>query len=134
MAAEVQQLESSIFTYFSVFIGRAFSRIFPYRSEGLPERDIESLGVMGWGLAAAENSSAVVAVVVAVAVAPGGAYRGRARFYILRFEGREGGRATAAATEEFLAAATTPPHHARGFNIPSGHPSLRFRNRRSGFE
>ena len=39
----------------------------------MPERDIESLGVMGWGLAAAENSSAVVAVAVAaVAVAPGG--------------------------------------------------------------
>ena len=38
----------------------------------MPERDIESLGVMGWGLTAAENSSAVVAVAVAVAVAPRG--------------------------------------------------------------
>ncbi len=36
------------------------------RSEGLPERDMESLGVMGWGLAAAENSSAVVAAAVVV--------------------------------------------------------------------
>ena len=39
-----------------------------YQSEGVPERDIESLGVMGWGLAAAENSSAVVAAAVAAAV------------------------------------------------------------------
>jgi hypothetical protein len=37
------------------------------RSEGCPERDIESLGVMGWGLVAAENSSATA---TAVAVAP----------------------------------------------------------------
>ena len=44
----------------------------------MPERDIESLGVMGWGLAAVENSSAV-AVVVAV-VAPGG--RGAGLYYI----------------------------------------------------
>ena len=28
------------------------------RSEGLSERDISSLGVMGWGLEVAENSSA----------------------------------------------------------------------------
>ncbi len=34
------------------------------RSEGLPERDISSLGVMGWGLASAENSSAAAAVAV----------------------------------------------------------------------
>ena len=32
------------------------------RSEGLPEWDISSLGVMGWGLASAENSSVVVVV------------------------------------------------------------------------
>ena len=38
-----------------------------YRSERLPERDISSLGTMGWGLASAENSSAVA---VAAAVAP----------------------------------------------------------------
>ena len=43
-----------------------------YRSEGLPERDISSLGVMGWGLASVENSSAVV--VVAAAVAPLGGW------------------------------------------------------------
>ena len=36
----------------------------------MPKRDIESLGVMGWGLAAAENSSAVVAVAVAVVAPP----------------------------------------------------------------
>ena len=36
----------------------------------MPERDMESLGVMGWGLAAAENSSA--AVVAAVALWVGG--------------------------------------------------------------
>ena len=36
----------------------------------MPERDIESLGVMGWGLVVAENSSAAAAVVAAVA--PGG--------------------------------------------------------------
>ena len=35
-----------------------------YRSEGLPERDMESLGVMGWVLVAAENSSAAVTVAV----------------------------------------------------------------------
>ena len=33
----------------------------------MPERDIESLGVMGWGLAAAENSSAAAVAVAAVA-------------------------------------------------------------------
>ena len=33
------------------------------RSEGLAERDMESLGVMGWGLAAAENSGGGVGVV-----------------------------------------------------------------------
>ena len=38
------------------------------RSEGLAERDIESLGVMGWGLAATENSSAVVAVAAVLRV------------------------------------------------------------------
>ena len=36
-----------------------FDRIFLYRSEGLPERDISSLCVMGWGLEVAGNSSAV---------------------------------------------------------------------------
>ena len=36
----------------------------------MPERDIESLGVMGWGLAAAENSPAAVAAVAVVAVPP----------------------------------------------------------------
>ena len=46
------------------------------RSEGLPERDMESLGVMGWGLAVAENSSGV------------GAARRRRR---LGGEGGEGG-------------------------------------------
>ena len=48
------------------------TKAYIYRSEGLPERDIESLGVMGWGLAAAENSSAaaVAVAVAAVAVAP----------------------------------------------------------------
>ena len=30
-----------------------------YRSEGGSERDMESLGVMGWGLAAVDNSSTV---------------------------------------------------------------------------
>ena len=34
----------------------------------MPERDIESLGVMGWGLDAAGNSSAVVAAAVVVAL------------------------------------------------------------------
>ena len=33
---------------------------------GLPERDMESLGVMGWGLVAAENSSAAAVVAVAI--------------------------------------------------------------------
>ena len=44
-----------------------------HRSEGVAERDIGSLGVMGLGLMLAENSS-VVAVVVAAAVTgpPGG--------------------------------------------------------------
>ena len=36
------------------------------RSEGVAERDIEFLGVMGWGLMLAENSSVAVAAVVAV--------------------------------------------------------------------
>ncbi len=36
------------------------------RSEGLPERDMESLGVMGWGLVVAENSSAAAVVAAAV--------------------------------------------------------------------
>ena len=41
-----------------------------YRSEGwLPERDISSLCVMGWGLEMLENSSAVVVAVVVVAAA-----------------------------------------------------------------
>ena len=35
----------------------------------MPERDIESLGVMGWGLVAAENSSAVVVAAAAAAAA-----------------------------------------------------------------
>ncbi len=39
--------------------------VFVCRSEGLPERDMESLGVMG-GLVVAEKSSAVVVVAVAV--------------------------------------------------------------------
>ena len=54
----------------STYVGLSLSLsiyIYIYRSEGLPERDISSLGVMGWGLASAENSSAAVAV---VAVAP----------------------------------------------------------------
>ena len=33
------------------------STISARRSEGLPERDISSLGVMGWGLDVAGNSS-----------------------------------------------------------------------------
>ena len=40
------------------------------RSEGLAERDIESLPMMGWGLMLAENSSTVVAA--AVTGPPGG--------------------------------------------------------------
>ena len=32
-----------------------------YRSEGLPERGMESLRMMGWGLVVEENSSAVAA-------------------------------------------------------------------------
>ena len=38
----------------------------------MPERDIESLGVMGWGLVVAENSSAAAAVVAVVAPGGGG--------------------------------------------------------------
>ena len=38
----------------------------------MPKRDIESLGVMGWGLVAAGNSSAAVVVAVAVAAVPWG--------------------------------------------------------------
>ena len=38
------------------------------RSEGIPSRDISSLGAMDWGLARLENSSAA-AVVAAVAAA-----------------------------------------------------------------
>ena len=34
----------------------------------MPERDIESLGVMGWGLATAENSSVAAAAVAVAAV------------------------------------------------------------------
>ncbi len=34
----------------------------------MPERDIESLGVMGWGLDAAGNSSVVAAVAVALPI------------------------------------------------------------------
>ena len=45
MAAKVQKSQT---LYFTVFFNR---------SEGLPERDISSLGVMGWGLDAAGNSS-----------------------------------------------------------------------------
>ena len=41
-----------------------------YRSEGLPERDIESLCVMGWGLEVAGNSSAASAAAAVAAVAP----------------------------------------------------------------
>ncbi len=44
-------------------------------SEGLPERDMESLGVMGWGLVVAENSSAA-AIAVAVAALGGGGRAG----------------------------------------------------------
>ena len=40
-----------------------------YRSEGAAERDILSLGAMGWGLASTENSSVAAAAVAAV-VAP----------------------------------------------------------------
>ena len=35
-----------------------------HRSEGIPSRDISSLGAMDWGLAGLENSSAAVAAVV----------------------------------------------------------------------
>ena len=35
------------------------------RSEGLPERDMGSLRMMGWGLLVVESSSVVVVVVVA---------------------------------------------------------------------
>ena len=38
------------------------------RSEGVPERDMISLRMMGWGLAAGKNSSAAAAVVAVVAV------------------------------------------------------------------
>ena len=37
-----------------------------YRSEGIPLRDISSLGAMDWGLARLENSSAAVAGAAAV--------------------------------------------------------------------
>ena len=37
----------------------------------MAERDIESLGVMGWGLMLAENSSAVAAVVAAAVLRAG---------------------------------------------------------------
>ena len=45
-----------------------------YRSEGVAERDIGSLRMMGWGLTLAENSSAAAAVAAAAAVTgpPGG--------------------------------------------------------------
>ncbi len=39
------------------------------RSEGIPLRDISSLGAMDWGLARLENSSAAVAVAAVAAVA-----------------------------------------------------------------
>ena len=42
-----------------------------HRSEGLAERDIGSLRMMGWGLMLAENSS-VAAAVAAVTGPPGG--------------------------------------------------------------
>ena len=42
-----------------------------YRSEGVAERDIGSLRMMGWGLMLAENSSVVVAA-AAVTGPPGG--------------------------------------------------------------
>ena len=40
------------------------------RSEGVAERDIGSLGVMGWGLMLAENSSVAAAAVVAAVTDP----------------------------------------------------------------
>ena len=39
---------------------------------GKPERDMESLRMMGWGLMVVESSSVVVVVAVVVAVAPPG--------------------------------------------------------------
>ena len=54
------------------------------RSEGLPERDMESLRMMGWGLVVAGSSSAAAAV-VAVAVPRGGwAYWRRRRALLIR--------------------------------------------------
>ncbi len=41
----------------------------------MPEWDMESLGVMGWGLMVVQNSSAA-AVVVAVAALAGGGHAG----------------------------------------------------------
>ena len=43
-----------------------------YRSEGVAERDIGSLGVMGWGLMLPENSSVAVVVVAAAVIGPPG--------------------------------------------------------------
>ena len=43
-----------------------------YRSEGVAERDIGSLRMMGWGLMLAENSSVAAAAVVAAVTGPPG--------------------------------------------------------------
>ena len=61
-----------LFNYFYYFFRPIFPILGPsllsangwdyYRSEGLPERDISSLGVMGRGLEVATNSSAVANV------------------------------------------------------------------------
>ena len=56
------------------------------RSEGLPERDMESLGVMGWGLAVAENSAGVAGAALRVGtrgvmVVVGYDYYTRLRYY-----------------------------------------------------
>ena len=40
----------------------------------MPERDMESLRMMGWGLVLAENSSAVAAAAVVAAVTGGGEF------------------------------------------------------------
>ena len=53
-------------------------RIYLIGVRGKPERDMESLRMMGWGLMVVESSSvAVVVVAVVVAVAPQGGGEGR---------------------------------------------------------
>ncbi len=59
----VPDLNNSRFCGFTIF-----SSILYIGVRGVPERDIPSLGAMGWGVEVSGNSSAVVAVVVAVAV------------------------------------------------------------------